>query len=248
MVRRCSSSSQLSSESLFISEDLEIQVCDSFLHPCKDVLKKIHDFWEKKQAEKGSKILFNDWVLCCFEDQLQREDLFKKDAKIQGFFLEYRDIFAQRYLKDLFERDVFTLAISGLCRSKHGLLLGRRSGKVQRNRGSLELVPSGALSRQAIEGGVVSLSKQFEIELQEEAWIAPQAIKRFKLHMLYVDYKERCADFCVLAELGGVDLTLQEKSEEYEELFWLPIHEVKGFLSEHRFEMVGVSTKILESL
>ena len=122
---------------------------------------------------------------------------------------DYRHFIAQLREPGLFgELQLRTLAVSGLVRSRHELLLGRRSAQATQDAGRWELVPSGGLSPVAGGSNLEGTAMVFEqcyVELEEETGIPRSSVESAQAFALVEDPEAHVIDI-------GVELSMRDFS------------------------------------
>jgi len=161
---------------------------------------------------------------------------------------DYQHFIAQRREPRLFaELQLRTLAVSGLARSRHGVLFGQRSGQVTQDAGRWELVPSGGLSPSAsgsdLEGDAM-VFEQCYAELEEETGIPRSSVESAQAFALVEDLEAHVVDI-------GVELSMRdfvatgEASTEYDRLQTVSIDAIPDFCRDH--DVIPVSHALLEN-
>ncbi len=137
--------------------------------PLPDSLSaKVAALWDAEKARRGVQ-LFDGLVFSVVSLAPER---------ITGHFAPYRHLIAQRASPDLFAAlRVRPLGVSGVLVSSDGVVFGRRAAWVTDNAGCWELVPSGSIDPECVEGsGRVSLHRQTLAELTEEVGLVAKDV------------------------------------------------------------------------
>lgn len=212
-----------------------------FPNPEKVIL--INNVWEEalktKKLFNGSIFIFSD---------LQKEDT----TKVSGFFAEYKEFFACRKKPGL-NLNLSPIAVSGIIiindLGKRYAVFGKRKGTIQYPE-SLELIPSGGLEREfALENGEMNYKGQLIKEFEEETCLDRKHISSVTTLGLVHDEKEDTYDICSQIDCALDRETFKisfKNSEEYNELFFIEIGNLKEFVEKNRANLVPTSEALIE--
>lgn len=165
---------------------------------------------------------------------------------ITGYTVTFKDFLASYHLgyRGLHK----PLAVSGWVRHLDKILFGIRSEKVLFSPKLLELVPSGGVDDSAIENDTINIQTALINEFEQETGLLMDVIKTIKPEMI-VYCKEKCLyDICqsiVLKE--DEDIYCDDFNDEYDDLFWVPIHEINDFIKENKDKVHPTTLAIIES-
>ena len=155
---------------------------------------------------------------------------------IQGSFIEYKYLFAQKrdpLLQQLFY--VKPLAVSGIVVTESSLLVGRRSSRTLQYPAYYETPPSGSIDTRARQKGLINPLLTLQHELTEECHIPLAFIKKIAFLGLFFDDKEMVYDLGYSIHINESDKQLvPRRTAEYSELAWFSFPEWERFLSEDR--------------
>jgi len=197
--------------------------------------KKVDAIWEEERKHKN---LFNGGILCFDSFEVKGNQLF-----VYAYESEYKFFVAKR--KDPALPYVITpLAVSGIVKSCKGVLFGRRSNQVTQYVGFLELVPSGSVSSENIVHEGVNFRNQLFQELREESGITPDQITQVQPQCLMIDRKDDVVDIGVVLMVNGAG---NNRTEEYEELFWIDEEKIVEYVIENNSNIVPTSLLLLQS-
>lgn len=206
----------------------------------EEIEKEIERIWQK-EAEIKKERLFNGQLLSA---------LTVKEGILRGKFVPYKLYVAQtrnpkleKFLK------LRPVGISGYIEANHHILIGKRSQHVLTSPGYYELVPSGGIDQESLEGSTLNIRKQFEIELEEETGIKVASIKQFSYIALIYDSVTYTYEVCAKILLDSQTLEQSYPSnEEYSELIWIPKREIFQFLKQHQQEVVSLTHFLLKKM
>lgn len=187
-------------------------------------------------ASQG-KNLFNGTLVCVKDFS---------PSLITGYTVSFKEFLASYHLG---YRGVHKpLAVSGWVRHLDRILFGIRSEKVLFSPKLLELVPSGGVDDSAIENDIINFETALINEFEEETGLFVDVIKTIKPEMIIYCKEKYLYDICqsiVLKE--DEDVYCDEFNDEYSDLFWVPINEIKGFIDEHKNKVHPTTLAIIES-
>jgi HAD superfamily hydrolase (TIGR01509 family) len=208
-----------------------------------DLDEKVEELWQKEIVSRGE-ALFNGTIYCV--DQLTPDH-------IEGHFVEYRQLIAQRMQPAMFTRlGIRPLAVSGLLKCWDGVIFGRRPADVTSEAGMWELVPSGGVDHTS-EGpdGRLDYLGQLLSELSEEIGLSADALTAITPFCLIEDSRSRVFDIGINLEtplsFKEIQQTLSGRhKDEYLDLVVVPTDGLAVFGEEHKDTLVPVSRKLLE--
>ena len=218
------------------SQGTKIQVIESRGFELSDMNKKVVDqiWFESRDSHH-----FNGQILnyLSFENQI-----------LLGEFVEYKFYYAQTRepsLKELLQ--IRPVAISGLTTTANKLLMGQRSEKVTEYQKFYEVVPSGKIDAEGVDGEQIDLFKQFQRELWEESGLSSTDIRDI-IPFAFIYDKERDS-YEICAEIHVNYLAASENlrsTEEYQKLTWILKSDLENFIKRHASECVPLTLHLLQ--
>lgn len=172
------------------------------------------------------------------------------EEKMVAEFVDYKFYLAQ--LRDPNFEPVLgirTVCVSGITTIVDKVLMGRRSPTVSNFPKFYELVPSGGIDPGSLVTNKIDITKQFEVELWEETGISVTEVKDIRPLGLVYDEDQKTYDFC--AEIVVNYSALKEfldPSDEYEDLAWIPKHDIEKIIRRHKKEIVPLSLLLLQMM
>lgn len=206
-----------------IGPDFEILVVEEepFFFTEADVAK-IEYFWLEAQKQRGGS-LFNGKLLSVVDF---------KNGKLIGKFVDYKFYIAQIAAPELeLLLRISPISISCICSFRGKLLLGRRSQKVTEFPGYYELVPSGGIDPSNVTKGIVDISSQALLELEEEAFLVRKLVKKVTPFVLIKELRSGRCEVCIEIVLDSKMAERHESPDqgEYSELLWISPNELQEF-------------------
>jgi HAD superfamily hydrolase (TIGR01509 family) len=201
----------------------------------KDLEQEVDKIWEEEQKKKKH---FNGWFF-------QYKQV--KGNELEGFFNRYKYALAQQIKPELFEKhQIIPVAASGIVRAGKSLLLGRRSQQVNQYAGCLELVPSGSLDRNALEGDLLNAFKQLAQELKEETGLEEKEILHSHTGVALYDHQRGLVEIILELLVHEECLNRRLVSSEYSHFEWISMAEINEFIAKHKEECVPLSLSLLK--
>lgn len=165
---------------------------------------------------------------------------------ILGYTVSYKEFLASHFLGQ--SNLHHPLAVSGCIFYREQVLFGIRSEKVMFAPLQLELVPSGGVDESAIENGVINFQHALINEFEEETGLVIDNIKSIQPEFIvYCKEKQIYDIFQSIILKDDETLFCDEYNDEYNELFWVPLTQLKNFVEENRSKMHPVSLAIITS-
>ena len=165
-----------------------------------------------------------------------------------GEFIDYKFYLAQLRDESLVHSlNIQPIAISGITTTANKVLVGQRSDHVTLYKNFYELVPSGTIDPECLDGDRVDFKKQFEKEVWEESAISVTDMRETNPFALIYDSNRKAYEIC--AEISVNYLVAKDNlspSEEYQQLEWVPKTEIHKFAKKHRDIFVPFSLYLLE--
>ena len=165
---------------------------------------------------------------------------------ITGYTVSFKEFLASYHLG---YRGVHKpLAVSGWVKHIDRILFGIRSEKVLFSPKLLELVPSGGVDDSAIENGVINFETALINEFEQETGLFIDVIKSIRPEMIIYCKEKYLYDICqsiILKE--DEDVYCDDFNDEYSDLFWVPIREIKDFIEENKHKVHPTTLAIIES-
>lgn len=225
-----------------INESLSVKKIDSSLQVLLEesphdieIPEKIAD--EIFEIASQDKPLFNGTLVCVknFSPPL-----------ITGYTVSFKNFLASYHLG---HRNLHhPLAVSGWVRHGDKVLFGIRSEKVLFSPKLIELVPSGAIDEASIEGNSINFEYALINEFEQETGLLQDVIESIKPELI-IYCKEKCLyDICMsIALKTDEDVYCDDFNDEYSDLFWVPINEIKPFAEENKDKLNPTTAAILKT-
>jgi len=172
-------------------------------------------------------------------------------SEIQGYFVEYKWLAAQRHRPRLFDRlRVRPLGVSGMIESPDGVIFGRRGRHLGSEVEKWELAPSGGLDAGAsCEHGIVDYMHQFLDELGDEIGLSESDILDAVAFTLVEDPESHVFDLGIRARTNLREAQIKEafvrSTGEYSSLSVVSLDAIRRFVDSH--DVVPVSVALLET-
>lgn len=225
-----------------INDSLSVKKIDSSLQVLLEesphdieIPEKIAD--EIFQVACQDKPLYNGTLVCVksFSPQL-----------ITGYTVSFKNFLASYHLG--YRNLHHPLAVSGWVRHGDKILFGIRSEKVLFSPKLIELVPSGGVDDSAIEGNKINFEYALITEFEQETGLLQDVIESTRAELI-VYCKEKCLyDICMSMVLkSDEDIYCDDFNDEYTDLFWVPINEVKSFAEENKDKLNPTTAAILKA-
>ncbi len=224
------------------SPDTKIIVTDGEPEITPELDRQIQSIWDAEQRRKKG-VLFNG----------RRFSVSRIGGKrIEGFFVDYRLVIAQRIRPDLFGRlGVRPLAVSGLLSCRDGLVFGRRSAMMTQDANRWELAGSGGIDPfAATDDGGIDLTRQLFDEIREETGIDGGHLYNPIPFCMIEDPDSHVIDIAIALStaLNGAAVVkkfLENDKEEYVALEIVDCSEIPNFLKTHQGNVSEVSMILL---
>jgi HAD superfamily hydrolase (TIGR01509 family) len=178
---------------------------------------EVKRIWEEAL---NSKALHDDQVLYYLSHVSDQ-----KSITINAFWGPYKYFFS-RLQKPLLGIDFIPLAVSGICRSRDGLVLIAERKNVTEYEARKELVPSGGISASVQEGTFVDFKRQLVKELLEETSLTESSISKVNEIGIVKDINNNVIDLCCLLDLCDDGKLNSELSAEYSYLKWVDVNDL----------------------
>jgi len=205
-----------------------------------DLEREVQAIWESKTQR--DRTMFNGAIFNVTE--IGR-------GEIQGCFVEYKWLTAQRHRPSLFDRlRVRPLGISGMIESPDGVIFGRRGRHLSLEAEKWELAPSGGLDVGAsYKNGIVDYMHQFLDELGDEIGLSESDILDAVAFTLVEDPESHVFDLGIRARTNLREAQIKEafvrSTGEYSSLSVVSLDAIRHFVNNH--DVVPVSVALLET-
>jgi hypothetical protein len=173
--------------------------------------------------------------------------------RISGCFVPYRRLIAQRARPGLFAGlRIRPLAVSGLLAGADGVVFGRRAVGVTDDAGRWELVPSGGITPDCVDGaGAVDLRRQILAELAEEVGLDSADVAVSAPFGAFEDGDSHVVDIALelATPLPGDRIRASHARRggpEYSEVAVVANSAIPGFVAAHEGQLAAVSRALLE--
>ena len=149
----------------------------------------------------------------------------QESVTVNAFWGPYR-YFYSRFQDPSLRIDFVPLAVSGICRSRGGLVLIANRENVTEYETRKELVPSGGISASVQEGIFVDFKRQLVKELLEETSLTESSISTINEIGIIKDTNNNIVDLCCLLDLYDDVKLNSELSAEYSCLSWVDVNDL----------------------
>lgn len=184
------------------------------------------------------KPLFNGTLLCAHE---------KTSQGMSSYPITYKEYLASHHHPDYPFRHA-VCAVSGYILYRNQILFGVRSSNVLNYEGYIELVPSGGIDERAIlENQQVCFKTALIHEFEEETSFPATFIQKIEPKGLIYCPENHLYDICCLIQLypdAPIDCSIS--TEEYSDLFWVPLIKLKSFVNDNKSKLIPTSLAIIE--
>jgi len=225
-----------------IREPLQIVVATNPPRLDSDLESEVQALWEI-ETKRCHGALFNGNIFSVHQFE---------SSRINGCFVEYRWLAAQRHRPNLFERlNVQPLAVSGIVESPDGIIFGRRDQQVSSDAGKWELVPSGGIDSGARgDHALVDYMRQFFDELSDEVGIDKSDIFDPVAFSMIEDSRTHVFDLGIRGRTNlraaQINETFSRSSREYSNLKIVSRSAIQKFVHDDRDDIVPISIALLE--
>jgi len=219
---------------------LQVVMCACVVRLDPQLEKEVQGIWESETRRNPT--AFNGTVFNVTDIRA---------GEIQGCFVEYKRLAAQRHDPSLFNRlRVRPLGVSGMIESPDGMIFGRRNQRLSSEVGKWELAPSGGLDAGASGShGSVDYMHQFFDELRDETGLSESDIFDATAFALIEDPATHIFDLGIRARTNLRETRIKEaftfSTGEYSTLRVVSRDAIRDFVSCH--DVVPVSTTLLET-
>lgn len=179
----------LNCKSVVQARNVDVRLIDKPLKITSEQQAVVDRIWAEESAKNSS--LFNGKIVSYSAHSFQGDKLI-----INCFMTEYKYFLAELNDKTL-KLGIEPLAVSGIViDTNNKVLFGARSETTTEYPGFYELVPSGSISSENINGSEVNFTNQLKQELQEETGISPDRVTEVIPIGLIYDKRDKVFDIC----------------------------------------------------
>jgi HAD superfamily hydrolase (TIGR01509 family) len=146
---------------------------------------------------------------------------------VDAFWGPYR-YFYSRLEQNQIGMNFAPLAVSGICKSKEGLVLIAKRKNVTELGARLELVPSGGISDSFQDGVSVDFKRQLLLEFVEETSLKEDSISSISEMGIVKDMKNNVFDLCCLLDFRYSSNVTTIFSDEYSCFSWVDFADLTG--------------------
>ncbi|NQV82504.1 MAG: hypothetical protein HQ494_01675 [Rhodospirillales bacterium] len=225
------------------SPDTEVIVTDGQCEITPELETRIQAIWDAEQDRRGD-ALFNGRMFSVQTMTAQR---------IEGFFVDYRLLIAQRLQPDLYDSlGVRPLAVSGLLSCPDGIVFGCRGAAMTQDANVWELAGSGGVDPSAVtDAGGIDLIARLYDEIGEEIGIGKDHLHDPEPFCLIEDPDSHVFEIAiaVTTPLDAAAITgkfLENRTEEYATLDIVTVSDIGKFLNIHHGNMSEASLTLLK--
>lgn len=225
---------------LHLNSGIKVEVIERDKDIDQGVRKEVDRIWSEESKNK-EKTLFNEKIL----------SMIKFDGKtMTSEYVDYKYAIAQLINPDLSKKiKIQPVGITAITVANNHFLIGKRSCRVAVYPGKYEFAPAGTISPHVLKGAEVDLKRQLLIELREEVGIDPTQVIEAIPTLLIKDPKLGYVEVCYRIEVEPSAMSLTSFSkEEYEEMMWLGLKDLKTFIHKHRQECVPVCVYLFNQI
>ena len=176
----------------------------------------------------------------------------KNQIKIYGFFIDYKDFYAQKKNQKI-KLNINPLGVSGIIKTYdyekcvNKILFGKRSSKLTQYPSYYEMVPSGFIENKYLNKKKVYYKENLINEFEEELDLSISMIKDIKVVGLVYDKKDLVYDIMMIINtFSTLDINLDKINNEYSEFIYVPTNEIHIFFNSNK--IVPTSLSILNLL